>query len=62
MERALFKKVVTTALFCRPNKRSPDEPNETEVNVDNSSFQWRQFSSSDEEILHRDHLLLLQNL
>jgi hypothetical protein len=33
MEGALFKKVVTKALFCRPNKRSPDEPSETEVNV-----------------------------
>jgi hypothetical protein len=31
---ALFKKVVTTALFCKPNKRSPDEPSETEVNVE----------------------------
>jgi hypothetical protein len=31
MEGALFKKVDTTALFCRPNKRSPDEPSETEV-------------------------------
>jgi hypothetical protein len=31
MEGALFKKVDTTALFCRPNKRSPDEPRETEV-------------------------------
>jgi hypothetical protein len=30
---ALFKKVVTTALFCRLNKRSSDEPSETEVNV-----------------------------
>jgi hypothetical protein len=30
MEGALFKKVVMTALFCRPNKRSPDEPSETE--------------------------------
>jgi hypothetical protein len=34
MEGALFKKVDTTALFCRPNKRSPDEPSETEVNAD----------------------------
>ncbi|CAH1380598.1 unnamed protein product [Tenebrio molitor] len=40
MEGALFKKVDTTALFCRPNKRSPDEPSETEVNADISSFQW----------------------
>jgi hypothetical protein len=40
-EGALFKKVDTTALFCRPNKRSPDEPSETEVNADISSFQWR---------------------
>jgi methylphosphotriester-DNA--protein-cysteine methyltransferase len=39
MEGALFKKVDTTALFCRPNKRSPDEPSETEVNADISSFQ-----------------------
>jgi hypothetical protein len=44
MEGALFKKVVTTALFCRPNKRSPDEPSETEVNADISSFQWRPFN------------------
>jgi hypothetical protein len=43
MEGALFKKVATTALFCRPNKRSPDEPCETEVNADISSFQWRPF-------------------
>jgi hypothetical protein len=43
MEGALFKKVVTTALFCRPNKRSPDEP-KTEVNADISSFQWRPFN------------------
>ncbi|KAJ3635111.1 hypothetical protein MTP99_008043 [Tenebrio molitor] len=41
MEGALFKKVVTTALFCRPNKRSPDEPSETEAKADISSFQWR---------------------
>jgi hypothetical protein len=41
MEGALLKKVDTTALFCRPNKRSPDEPSETEVNADISSFQWR---------------------
>jgi hypothetical protein len=41
MEGALFKKVATTALFCRPNKRSPDEPSEIEVNADISSFQWR---------------------
>jgi hypothetical protein len=34
MEGALFKKVDTTALFCRPNKRSPDEPSETEVKAD----------------------------
>jgi hypothetical protein len=44
MEGALFKKVATTALFCRPNKRSPDEPSETEVNADISSFQWRLFN------------------
>jgi hypothetical protein len=44
MEGALFKKVTTTALFCRPNKRSPDEPSETEVNADISSFQWRPFN------------------
>jgi hypothetical protein len=44
MEGALFKKVDTTALFCRPNKRSPDEPSETEVNADISSFQWRPFN------------------
>jgi hypothetical protein len=44
MEGALRKKMVTAALFCRPNKRSPDEPSETEVNVDNSSFQWRPFN------------------
>jgi hypothetical protein len=44
MEGTLFKKVVTTALFCRPNKRSPDEPRETEINADISSFQWRPFN------------------
>jgi hypothetical protein len=44
MEGVLFKKVVTTALFCRPNKRSPDEPRETEVNADISSFQCRPFN------------------
>jgi hypothetical protein len=44
MEGALFKKVDTTALFCRPNKRSPDEPSETEVNADISSSQWRPFN------------------
>jgi hypothetical protein len=44
MEGALFKKVDTTALFCRPNKRSPDEPSETKVNADISSFQWRPFN------------------
>jgi hypothetical protein len=44
MEGALLKKVVTTALFCRPNKRSPNEPSETEVNADISSFQWRPFN------------------
>jgi hypothetical protein len=43
MEGALFKKVVTTALFCS-NKRFPDEPSETEVNVDNSSSQWCPFN------------------
>jgi hypothetical protein len=44
MEGALFKKVATTALFCRPNKSSPDDPSETEVNADISSFQWRPFT------------------
>jgi hypothetical protein len=44
MQGALFKKVATTALFCRPNKRSLDEPSETEVNADVSSFQWRPFN------------------
>jgi hypothetical protein len=44
MEGALFKKVDTTAVFCKPNKRSPDEPSETEVNADISSFQWRPFN------------------
>jgi hypothetical protein len=34
VEGALFKKVVATTLFCRPNKRSPNEPSETEVNVE----------------------------
>jgi hypothetical protein len=43
MEGALFKKVVTTALFCRPNKRSPDEPNETEVNVKLTQVAKNQF-------------------
>jgi hypothetical protein len=38
MEGALFKKMDTTA------KRSPDEPSETEVNADISSFQWRPFN------------------
>jgi hypothetical protein len=44
MEGALFKKVVTTALFCRPKKRSPNEPSETEVNADISSIQWHPFN------------------